>query len=158
MSRATTPFGAMFQMQRRSLEQGQRAFERGLEMQRQMADAVVDGMDAGRSTQKKGVEVARSATDAYFDAVAATMPGDAAAVERTHEAVDDQFEAFDALHTQVWDAVQRTVTGNADALDDVEESYRSAVLESMDVAIEASRRMEEQSAAAAEAVEPMEIE
>lgn len=150
MSQATAPFGAMFRMQRRSLEQGQQAFERTFEMQRQMTDAFVDSLTAQESTQKKGVEVVRSATDAYLDAVAATMAGDATAVERAHEAVDGQFEAFDALHTQVWDAVERTAVDGAEMMDDVEESYRSAVVEAMDVAIEANRRLEEQSAAVTE--------
>lgn len=156
MSQTTAPFGAMFRLQRRSLEQGQRAFERGLDVQHQMTDAFLDAMDVQKSTQKKGVDVLRSATGAYLDTVASTMPGDSAAVEHAHDAVDDQFEAFDALHTQMWDAVERTVTGGADAFDAVEDSYRSLVVESMDAAIEANRRMEEQSAAAAETIEPRE--
>lgn len=153
MSYATTPFTTMFEFQRRSIEQGRDAFERGMDVQRQMTHATTDSLDAQKATQKKGVEVVRAATGASFDALAAMTPGDASGVENARAAVDDQFEAFDALHTQLWDAFRRGMAGNAEAFDAVEDNYRAFVEEWMDAMVAANRRMEEGSAEVVEAAE-----
>jgi hypothetical protein len=153
MSNAQNPFASMFEMQRRTLQQGQRTLEESMRTQRQLTDAFLDTMDSQKETQKKGVGVMKSATDAYIDAMASMTPGDEAAVEDAHAAVDDQFEAFDEVHSQLWEAFERNARESADAYESVSERYLALVNDSFDVMVETNRQWEDQSVAAAEAVE-----
>lgn len=153
MSETSNPFTALFEMQRRTLQQGQRTLEQSTQMHQQMTDAFLDTMDTQKETQKKGVGTMKSATDAYLDAVESMTPGDTVAFEDAHAAVDDQFEAFDEVHSQLWDAFERNVRENADAYETASDRYLSLLNDSLDLLVEANRQWEEQSVAAAETVD-----
>lgn len=153
MSEAQNPYTTLFEMQRRTLVQGQRTLEQGMRMQQQMTDAFLDTMDSQKETQKKGVGVMKSATDAYFNAVESMMPGDETPFEDVHTAVDDQFEAFDEVHSQMWDAFERNARENADAYENVGDRYLSLWNDSLDFVLEANRQFEDQSVALTETLE-----
>lgn len=153
MSESSNPFTAVFEMQRRTLRQGQRTLEQSTRMQRQMTDAFLDTMDIQKETQKKGVGMVKSAADAYLDAVQSMTPGDAAAFKDAHTAVDDQFEAFDEVHSQMWNTFERNIRESADAYQNASEQYLSLVNDPLDVMLEVNRQWEEESVAAAETVE-----
>lgn len=125
---------------------------RSADLQDQLVRTALDSMDSQRTTQNKGMEVLMAATTASLDAMAAMTPEGEATVENIQEAMHDQFEAATAVNDQLWEAMERAARENADAMQELEQSYLSMFDESVDAWLDATTRMEEQTASAADAM------
>ncbi|WP_435156616.1 hypothetical protein [Haladaptatus sp. DFWS20] len=147
------PFAPMFEMQRHSMKQGQKMVEQSIEIQSEMTDSFVKAVESQKSTQTKGLDAWKSATEASLDAVDEMTPSDSSTVTNMHDAIDDQFDALTHVHDQVWKSIERNVENGIDVSEDVTESYRSFVDESVGMALEANEQFEEQSEAAVDATE-----
>ena len=99
----TTPIEALFDLQRTSLEQGQRSFEQGVEMQRRMVEtATKSTLSAQRSMQRQGLEVARQSLVASTGAM---WSGDG----DQREELGEQFGALVDAQDEAWDAIEEGV-------------------------------------------------
>ncbi|WP_207587369.1 helix-hairpin-helix domain-containing protein [Halomontanus rarus] len=127
MSSTTTPIEAMFEMQRQSIEHGQRLFEQSLEMQQNALEtALHNGIATQRSAQRQGAELTQQVTDAQLDAVEETVDDGefreaidhqfAERAQRTQKFLNAQFEhgtdLFQHLLRAQFDALESAVDGD----------------------------------------------
>lgn len=148
MSEATTnPFGAMMRMQRRSIEQTQKAMREGAELNKRMGKLMLESMDAGQSVQRKSNDLVRAAFDAYFDAMESSMPGDNTAFRNFQTVLDDQFEAMDEVSLQSWEAFESGFEDNAEAYEEFVDRFTAMMDDSFEAyadSIDEFERMSEE--------------
>ena len=100
MTSVTTPIGAAFEMQRQSIEQGQRLFQDSLEIQQNAARAFLqNGISVQRSVQQQGADMFQQLFDAQLEAVGSALDDD-----EVRSALDQQFERNAELTQQVLNA------------------------------------------------------
>lgn len=153
MSNATNPFTAMFDMQRRSMEQSQKAFHQSLEFQKQATKLFRESLHSQKSVQQKGMDVSKTAVEAYLDMLEATVPGDEATYDSLHEAVEEQFEAFHEISDQSWEAFEGGIEENSTAYDEFVDDYASYVDDSVDAYKKMLGQAEEQTEVVAETID-----
>lgn len=87
-------------MQRQSIRQGQKLFERSLDLQMNATEAFVrNSLAAQRSVQRQGTEFAQKLFDAQFDAMESAMDGD-----EFRSTMERQFEERSDLNQQLLNA------------------------------------------------------
>lgn len=153
MSDTTTPFAAMVDMQRRSIEQSRRALHRSVEIGKQANRIALDGLESSKSVQREGSDVARVLAEAYADAMAGAMPGDDRALRNLESVLDDQFEAVDEVNAQTWDAIHDAMEENARATEEFADRWLEMVDDTYDDYLDALARFEERSAGGASTAE-----
>lgn len=137
MSSATTPIAAAFEMQRRSIQFGERLIEQGLTVQRDATESAIrNGFAAQREAQQQAMELARRLFHAQVDAVQTTLSSD-----EFRSIVDRQFEAIDEDQTVAMDEFESTLV---DAFDEMSERQREVFVESVESALDAHADVERQ--------------
>jgi len=128
---------AAFELQRRSIEFGERLFEQLLTAQRDtMQTTMHNGFAMQREAQEQGAELARRLFHAQTDAVQATVNGD-----EFRAIVDRQFEAYDDEGAAAMEAFENAFL---DAFEDLTAQQRDFVVESVDSALDAHATVEKQ--------------
>lgn len=130
MSSATSPIEAAFELQRRSIEHGERLFEHGFEMQRDATETMLrNGFAAQQRAQEETVEMSRKLFDAQVDAIRSAMDGD-----EFQSIVDRQFDEYGDGQSEAWEAFE---TEFFDAFEDLSERQRALVAESVQTMLDA---------------------
>lgn len=144
MTEYTTPITTTFELQRTALKQGQRTIESGMEFQKRMNEAVLDGFDSQEAAQRRTIELTQSAMHSYLDAVEATVPGGASGVEEIRDTVDEQFATLDEGNAEAFDVVGDEFETGVEAYDQLATDYLSALEEQIDLVLEANEEVEGQ--------------
>jgi hypothetical protein len=146
----TTPITTAFEVQRATIQQSQQAFEHGMEFQKRMNEAMLEGFDSQESAQRRTVELSQSMVHGYLDAVESTVPGAAGTVDEMRTAVDEQFEFLLDNHAEVFETVAAEYEDGVTAYDDMTDDYVAAVEDQLDMLVEAHEELESQSVDVAE--------
>ena len=151
------PFAPMFELQRQSIEQGQKMIEQSIEVQNEMTKSFVKVVESQKSAQEKGVDAWKSATETSLNVADATTPTDSTAFTDMQETIDDQFDALSDIHTEVWASAERNIETGTEVSEDVNELFLSFVNDSVEMAMKTNKQFEEQSETAVDATD-VEIE
>ncbi|MFB6079995.1 MAG: hypothetical protein ABEJ81_03180 [Haloferacaceae archaeon] len=149
MSEATTPFAAMMELQRRSIDESRRALHRSVEIGKRANRIALGGIESGKSVQHGSNDVARVLVEAYADAVAETMPGDEKAQRNLKAVIDDQFDALDEMNAETWDAFHEAMEENAKVSEEFADRWLETVDDSYDDLLDVLARYQERSAESA---------
>lgn len=147
----TTPITTTFELQRRTLSQGQRAIEGGLAFQKEMTGAAIDTLEVHESTQRQAVELLQDGIHRTLDAFEG-LPGAAAMTDEVRTSVDDQYEELLAAHEEAFDAIESELGEGLDAYDELTGEYLETLDEQFGMLLEAHEEFEHQSIEATEQV------
>jgi len=151
----TQPVEAMFEMQRKSLEQGQHALKQGVEMQSQFGKAAVESMGSQESFQRSAVELQQDLVHSFLDGVEANVPGMDEPVLELREMVDEQYAALLESHEELFTNLTGEMEEGVDAADQMSEEYVGMLDDQMEMLYETHEELEGQSV---EAVEEMQAQ
>jgi hypothetical protein len=146
----TDPVTTTFELQRQTVESGQRALEAGVESQRRVAAAVVDGMETAGTTQRRTVELSRQAVHSTLDAVATGLPGMDAAVEDLRGTVDESYDLLLENHAEAFEGAVSEYESSLEATDEYVDGALEALDEQVALLVEAHEELESQSVEAAD--------
>lgn len=138
MTDATTPFRAVFEMQRQSTRSGQQLIERGLEIQQDAAETFAWNTLAAQS---QGVELAREARDVQVEAFRSAFGGADVGGPST---VDARFEAVADTQDEAWNELESEFRA---VLEDLSEQQRTVVAQSFEAFLDAHRDVERRTVA-----------
>ena len=141
----TTPVTSTFEMQRQTIEQGQRALARSLEFQQDMSDAFVAGLDSQRSAQERSVELGRNMMHSSIDVMAQNTPGMDDQFADLREAVDEGYDALLDTHGEAFDAMTEQFESGSRTYDETAEDALAAMDEQIEMLIEVHEQLESQS-------------
>ena len=151
------PFTPMFELQRQSIERGQKMIEQSIEAQNEMSKSFVKAVESQKSAQENGVAAWKSAIDTSLNVADATTPTDSSAFTNAQETMDDQFDALSDIHTDVWGATERNIETGTEVSEDMNEIFLSFVNDSVEMTMKANKQFEEQSETVVDATD-VEIE
>ncbi|QIO25142.1 hypothetical protein [Haloarcula sp. JP-L23] len=140
-----TPVTTVFEMQRTTVEQSQKALEQSVAFQQTLNKAVIDSLDRQGSAQRRGVEFSQTAFHSYLDAVEATVPGIETSVDELRTAVDDQYDVLLENHADVFENVDAELQEGAEAYDELTADALDALDEQIQLLVEAHEELETQS-------------
>lgn len=147
------PFAPMFELQRQSIEQGQRMIEQSIEVQNEMSKSFVKAVESQKSAQEKGVDAWKSATETSLNVADATTPTDSSAFINMQETVGNQFDALSDIHSEVWESTERNIETGTEVSEDMNEIFLSFVNDSVEMAMQTNEQFEEQSETVVDATE-----
>ncbi|MFC7072797.1 hypothetical protein ACFQJ7_06170 [Halovenus rubra] len=147
----TTPIKTAFELQRKTIEQSQRAMENGLEFQREMASATIDTLDVQETSQRQAVEFLQQNLHQTLDAVEG-MPGAVGMTDGIRTTVDEQYQELLEAHAEAFDTVEDELHDGIDTYDEMTEEYLETLNEQLDMLLEAHEEFEGQSIEATEQV------
>ena len=101
----TNPITTTFEMQRTSIEQSRKAFQRTADFHQTVSEAFVDGLESQETAQQRAVELHQEAVHSSLDAVEANVPGSETAVADVREAVDEQYDVLLENHAEAFEAL-----------------------------------------------------
>lgn len=140
----TTPVSTVFEMQRAAIRGSQQAVESGVEFQKRMNAAALDGFDTTEEAQRDTAEMVENAVHTYLDTVEATVPGAAAVTGQVRETVDEQFDALYQSHEEVFDMTESEFEKGVDAYDEIVVDYLAAMNDGIEALLEAHEEIEGQ--------------
>jgi DNA repair exonuclease SbcCD ATPase subunit len=140
----TTPVSTAFEMQRNAIRQGQQAIESGIEFQKRMNAAMLDGFEATEEAQRGTVEMTENALHSYLDVLEATVPGAASMTGQVRETVDEQFESLYQSHEEAFDVTEGEFAKGVDAYDEMAVDYLAAMNDQIEALLEAHEEIEGQ--------------
>lgn len=146
----TTPVTTTFEMQRQSIEQGQRALTQSVEFQKQMTSAMLDSMESTESAQRRTVELLQEGIHNTLDVIEANVPGADVGTEDMRAAVDEQFEMLLENHAEAFDALTEEVDEGVASYDEMTGDYLAAVEDQLELLLDAHEELEVQSVEAVE--------
>jgi hypothetical protein len=139
----TNPFSTAFEFQRTALRQSQEAVERAFDLQRDVNDAVLDSMTAGKSSRRESAELVRRSIVAYLDAVEATVPGSGAAVSELRRSVDETFDGLFESQEDAFDTAEEGVERSIESYDELSGEYVRTLEQQLDALLEAHETLED---------------
>ena len=140
----TTPVTTVFEMQRATIEQSQKALEQSVSFQQNVNEAVIESLDTQESAQRRGVELSKTAIHSYLDAVEATVPGAASMTGQLRETVDGQFDSLYQAHEEAFEMTEGEVAKGVDAYDEMVVDYLAAMNDQIEALLEAHEEIEGQ--------------
>lgn len=152
MTDYTTPIEATFELQRQAVEGSHQAMQQGVEFQKRMNEAALDGFEAAESTQRNVVELQREAFHSMLDAVEANVPGAVSATDELRDMVDEGYDELLDVHSDTFDTFLGEYEGSMDTQAEMTEEYLDAMEEQFDLLLEAHEEIEDQSVEATEQV------
>jgi methyl-accepting chemotaxis protein len=152
MTDYTTPIEATFELQRQAVEGSHQAMQQGVEFQKRMNEAALEGFEAAESTQRNVVELQREAFHSMLDAVEANVPGAVSATDELRDMVDEGYDELLDVHSDTFDTFLGEYEGSMDTQAEMTEEYLDAMEEQFDLLLEAHEEIEDQSVEATEQV------
>lgn len=140
----TTPVSTVFQMQRSAIEQSQQAVESGVEFQKRLNAAALDGVEATEEAQRSTVELTENAVHSYLDVLEATVPGAASVTGQVRETVDGQYDSLYQAHEEAFDVTEGEFAKGVDAYDELVVDYLAALNDQIEALLEAHEDVEAQ--------------
>jgi len=151
----TQPVKATFELQRKSLEQGQHALEQTVDMQNRMGKAAVGSLDTQESVQRNAVEFQQDLFHSLLDSLEANVPGMEEPVLELRELVDEQYAMLLESHEELFANVTGEMEDGVGTVDEMGEEYVSMLDDQMEMLYETHEELEGQSV---EAVEEMQAQ
>jgi uncharacterized phage infection (PIP) family protein YhgE len=149
MTEYTNPIKATFELQRKTLEQGQQTIAQGIDFQRQVSDSVVAGVESQEELQRRVVELNRDTLHTALDAIEG-IPNADVVVEDLRETVDSGYDEALASHEEVFDALAEELEGGIEDYDSLVDELVETLDEQFDVVVDAHEELEAQSVEATE--------
>ncbi len=148
----TNPVETTFELQRRSIEQGQEALQQTITFPTRIGEAAVDSLESQESVQRNLVELQQDALHSVLDALEETFPGVETSTEDVREVVDGQYDALLDNHAEFFENLENSITEGFDAYEELSEETLEAIEDLIDSLMEAQEELEEQSIEATEQV------
>jgi DNA repair exonuclease SbcCD ATPase subunit len=149
----TTPVSTAFEMQRNAIEQSHQAVESGVEFQKRLNAAALDGVDTTENAQRSTVELTENAVHSYLDVVEATVPGAASVTAQVRENLDEQFDSLYQAHEEAFDVTEDEVAKGVDAYDELAVDYLATLNDGIEALLDAHEDVEAQTIEALEQFE-----
>lgn len=140
----TTPVSTAFEIQRNAIRQSQQAIENGVEFQKRLNAAALDGVGVTEDAQRGTVEMTENAVHSYLDVVEATVPGAASVTGQVRETVDGQFDALYQTHEEAFDVTESEFAKGVDAYDEMAVEYLTALNDQIEALLDAHEEIEGQ--------------
>jgi gas vesicle protein len=144
MANYTSPITTTFELQRRSLEQGQQAIEQSLDVQKQVGDSLIAGLDSQEQFQRRLVELNRDTITSIIDAVDG-LPGADIAVDDLRESIDGGYDDLLDGHEEAFDSIEAELESGIDDVDEVSDDLIETLDEQLGLLLEAHEELEDQS-------------
>jgi chromosome segregation ATPase len=144
MANYTSPIETTFELQRRSLEQGQQAIEQSFDVGQQISDSLMAGLDSQEQFQRQLVQLNRDTVTSVLDAIEG-LPGADVAVDDLRENVDDGYEELLDGHADAFDSISEELENGADSYDELTQDLLDTIDEQLDLIVEAHEELEAQS-------------
>ena len=152
MTDYTTPIEATFELQRQAAQGSHQAMQQGVEFQKRMNEAALDGFEATESTQRRVVELQREAFHSVLYAVEANVPGAVSATDEMRDTVDEGYNELLDVHSETFDTFLDEYEDSVDTQAEISEEFLDAMEEQFDLLLEAHEEIEDQSVEATEQV------
>jgi len=149
----TTPVSTAFEFQRNAIEQSHQAVESGVEFQKRLNAAALDGVDATENAQRSSVELTENAVHSYLDVVESTVPGAASVTGQVRENLDEGFDSLYQAHEEAFDVTEGEFAKGVDAYDELAVDYLAVLNDQMETLLEAHEDVEAQTLEAFEQFE-----
>lgn len=149
MTNYTSPIETTFELQRKSLEQGQEVIEQGLDLQQRFSESVIGSLENQEALQRRIVELHRDTVHRTLDAVEG-LPGADIAVEDLRESLDGGYDEVLDGHEEAFDTVSDELESGVDSYDDLTADLLDSIEEQLDLLVKAHEELEEQSIEATE--------
>ena len=149
----TTPVSTAFEFQRSAIEQSHQAVESGVEFQKRLNAAALDGVDATENAQRSTVELTENAVHSYLDVVEATVPGAASVTGQVRENLDEQFDSLYQAHEEAFDVTEGEFAEGVDAYDELAVDYLATLNDGIETLLDANEDVEAQTLEAFEQFE-----
>lgn len=144
MTNYTNPIQTTFELQRRSLEQGQQAIEQSFDVGHQISDSLIAGLESQEQFQRQLVELNHDTVSSVLDAIDG-LPGADVAVEDLRENIDAGYDELLAGHEDAFDSISEELETGSDSYDDLTADLLETVDEQLDLIVEAHEELEDQS-------------
>lgn len=151
MSTIDSPVSAVFDIQRRTIEQTHESFVRGVEVQRELGESVLD-FGPAKQANERSFEAVRSGFDVYFDALDAVSP-QPDLVADFRATVDKQLDTLENNHAEAIETVEANAQESSAAAEEAIEEFLAALDEQVDALLEAHAEVEGQTVEALEGLE-----
>lgn len=120
MSEITNPISTAFEVQRNTIEQGQKAVEGTVALQGDLNQAFLGSMASQKDLGKRGVEISRTTVHTYLDTVSSLSPStDSGAVDEIRTTVDEQYDALLSSHEEAFDAISAELENGVESYDEL---------------------------------------
>lgn len=149
----TNPVTTTFELQRKTLKQGQKALEQTVELQQEMAQGTVELIDSSEVAQRHAVDFQHKTAHTALDNVEQMLPGSEASMEQVREFVDEQFQFLLENHADAFEALRGELENGVDAHGELSDDYLETVDEQLSLLLQAHEDLETQSIEMSEQVE-----
>ena len=109
MSENNSPVSVVFDAQRSAVEGTHDVVARGVEMQQNLNDQMLEAVDPARDVTERSNDLVRTGFEAYFDAIEAASPTDRDVVADLRDTVDDQLDTLEDSQTDAFDALEENL-------------------------------------------------
>jgi DNA repair exonuclease SbcCD ATPase subunit len=152
MSEYSTPMSVAFDFQRSAVESTHEAIESGVEAQKQLNDAMVDGFGPARDASERSTDLVRSGIDSYFDAVDSVMPA-GSGVDEVHEMMHDQLDMLEESQHEAIDQLENSLNEGTESAEEMLDEFLAALGDQIESLLEAHEDFEGQTLDALEELE-----
>lgn len=140
MAENKTQMSTVFDLQRSTIEQNQRAINQLIDAQRTASKAAVDGLEGYKRIQEQTTELTEEMIHAYLDAVE-EAPFDVDC-NRLHELIDENFDQLQDAQDDGWEIVLEVAENNYESVDEALDTYNEFVDSSFDSFLDAHEGVE----------------
>jgi len=148
----TSPIEATFELQRKSLEQSQQAFQQTVDLPARLGEAAVDGLESQESVQRSVVELQQETLHTLLDTLEDGLSGVEAPTGDLREVIDDQYDVVLDNHAEFFDNLGNGVEEALQTYDEFSAESVEALEDLLDALVELQEELESQSVEAAEEV------
>lgn len=152
MSSYTNPITTTFELQRQSLEQGQDLLSQGVEIQRQVGESVLKGIESQEQLQRRLVEYNQEAVTDVLEILQ-----DASGIDDDGGLSENLDEGYDELlsrHADAFESITKELEEHGiDPSEELSEDFLDTVDEQLDLLRETHEDLETQSVEMAEDLE-----
>jgi len=145
MTDYTSPVKTTFELQRKTIEQGQNAVSQTVDFQQRIGEAAIEGIDAQESAQRKFVELQQETLHSVLDAFEGAIPGAEDATGELRTTVDDQFETVLDNHAELFENLHSELEDGLESYDELNDEYLDAFDEFVASVVDLHEDVEEQS-------------
>lgn len=135
--------GLAFELQRNSLEVGQRTIERTLDTRRGIDERLVGGLERSEEAQEAGLSFTQEAINDLLD-VAAGAPGTEDTIEEVRTAVNNGFDSLIEQQGDLYAEVGDRVDPETRERDPIDQELLVALDEQLEFLVDANREIEAQ--------------
>lgn len=144
MTDDSNPVSQAFALQRKTIEQSQKAMKQGLEFQQRLNDAVVESVEGQSQTTERGTEMTRDALHSTLDAIEQMVPDAGGNIDQVRESIDEQFDAAQEATEQATEQAVEATESGLQSIEGATESYLDSVDEQIETLLATHEDLEDQ--------------